>query len=82
MIDPRFQVQRPRSPSKLRNTASQSKSPAIVATVNPVSDAEIRACAYELYQRRDGAEDRAVEDWLWAEAYLGARKNRANKVIG
>lgn len=82
MTDPRFQVQRPRSPSKRRNTTSQPKRAAISVAVNPVSDEEIRSCAYRLYQRRDGTEDHAVQDWLSAEAYLAARKNRANKVIG
>jgi len=51
-------------------------------TVNAVSDEQIRIHAYELYQRRGGTEDRAVEDWLSAEASLAARKNRANKMIG
>lgn len=82
MIDPRFPVQRPRSPSKQRNPTSQPKPAAIPVTVNPVADEEIRTYAFGLYQRRGGIEDRAVEDWLSAEAYLAARKNRANKVIG
>ncbi len=82
MIDPKFQVQPPRSPSKQRNPTSQGKQAATPAAVHPVSDDEIRIYAHELYQRRGGTEDRAVEDWLSAESYLAARKNRANKVIG
>jgi Protein of unknown function (DUF2934) len=82
MIDPRFQVQLPRSPSKQRNPTPQVKQAAISVAVNPVSDDEIRIYAYELYEHRGGTGDRAVEDWLAAEAYLAARKNRANKVIG
>lgn len=46
-----------------------------------VSDDDIRAQAYQLYERRGRAEGHAVEDWLAAERYLRARKNRANKVI-
>ena len=82
MIDPKFQVQPPRSSSKQRNPASQRKPAAIPVEVHPVSNDEIRTYAHELYQRRGGTEDRAVEDWLSAESYLAARKNRANKVIG
>jgi Protein of unknown function (DUF2934) len=82
MIDPRFQVQLPRSPSKHRNPASQEKQSAISVAINTVSDDEIRVYAHELYERRGGTEDRAIEDWLAAESYLAARKNRANKVIG
>ena len=45
---------------------------------------EIRAHAYQLYQRRlcerrRLSEDRSVDDWLTAEAHLKARKNRASK---
>lgn len=82
MIDPRFQVQHPRSPAKQRDPASQMKRTATSVVVKPISDDEIRLYAHELYQRRGGTEDRAVEDWLAAESYLAARKNRANKVIG
>jgi hypothetical protein len=83
MIDPKFQVQPPRSSSKQRNPTSQrQQQAAIPVEVHPVSDDEIRIYAHELYQRRGGTEDRAVEDWLSAESYLAARKNRANKVIG
>ena len=82
MIDPKFQVQPPRSSSKQRNPTAQRKQAAIPVEVHPVSDDEIRIYAHELYQRRGGAEDRAVEDWLSAESHLAARKNRANKVIG
>jgi Protein of unknown function (DUF2934) len=80
MIDPRFQVQCPRSPSTHRNPTSQRK--LRTSTVSAVTDDEIRIYAYGLYERRGGSENRAVEDWLAAEAYLAARKNRANKVIG
>jgi Protein of unknown function (DUF2934) len=82
MIDPRYQVQHPRSPSRQRKPASQWKQVALPEAVKQVSDEEIRIHAYGLYERRGGAEDRAVEDWLSAESYLAARKNRANKVIG
>ena len=46
-----------------------------------VPEDEIRIHAYQLYKRRGGSEDHAVEDWLMAEAHLTARKNRANKTI-
>ena len=46
-----------------------------------VSDDDIRAQAYRLYERRGRTEGHAIEDWLAAERYLRARKNRANKVI-
>jgi len=82
MIDPRFQVQHPRSPSKQRNPRSQPKQAETTPTASAVTDDEIRSYAYGLYLRRGGSEDRAVEDWLSAESYLAARKNRANKVIG
>ena len=82
MIDPSFQVQRPRSPSKQRNRTSQPKQPVPSSTVSTVTDDEIRIYAYGLYERRGSTEGGAVEDWLAAEAYLAARKNRANKVIG
>ena len=82
MIDLRFKVQSPSSPSKQRNPTSQPKQPATTPTVSALTDDEIRICAYGLYERRGGTEDRAVEDWLAAQAYLAARKNRANKVIG
>jgi len=82
MIDPRFQVQIPRSPAKQCNPASQVKQAVTSVVPKPVSDDEIRLYAHELYLRRGGTEDRAIEDWLAAESYLAARKNRANKVIG
>jgi len=38
---------------------------------------EIRARAYELYQQRGGQENRAIDDWLRAEAEV--RQNRGNR---
>ena len=46
-----------------------------------VLDDEIRNHAYLLYELRGRTEGHAVEDWLIAEGYLRARRNRANKVI-
>lgn len=46
-----------------------------------VSADEIRNHAYQLYELRGRTEGRALEDWLTAERYLRARKNRANKVL-
>lgn len=47
----------------------------------PVSDDEIRNHAYQLYELRGRTEGCALEDWIAAERYLRALKNRANKVI-
>ncbi len=82
MIDPKFQVQHPRSPSNQRTRISSPKPAALSPAVSPVSEDEVRSYAHELYELRGGTEDRALEDWLSAESYLAARKNRANKVIG
>lgn len=46
-----------------------------------VSDDEIRNHAYQLYELRGRTEGHALEDWVTAERYLKARRNRANKVI-
>ncbi len=81
MIDLRFEVQDLGSPPRRRNTSSPAKSE-IAVVANPALDDEIRIYAYEIYQHRGGNGDHAVEDWLAAEAYLAARKNRANKVRG
>jgi len=48
---------------------------------SPVSDDEIRNHAYRLYELRGRTEGSALEDWIAAERYLRALKNRANKVI-
>lgn len=82
MIDPRFQVQHPCSPPERRSPAARPQENAVHSMVAAVTDEQIRAYAYELFEGRGGTEDHAVEDWLLAESYLSARKNRANKVIG
>ena len=78
MIDPKVRVQQS---SALSVKAKPLAEPEVVAKrekANAVSEHEVRSYAYELYQRRGGTEDHAVEDWLSAEAYVAALKNRAN----
>lgn len=82
MIDPKFQVQHPCSLSERRNPASRPRQNAALPKATAATDQQIRAYAYGLYLDRGGVEGHAVEDWLLAESYLSARKNRANKVIG
>jgi hypothetical protein len=42
-----------------------------------VLEQDVRIAAYELYERRGGSPDHALEDWLTAEAQLVERRSRA-----
>ena len=61
-----------RKPSRWRNRTHRPSS----GPVNAVLEQEVRLAAYELYERRGGTPDHAVEDWLTAEAHLAAAGSR------
>ena len=67
-------------PSSRSPQAAPLAKPAPAGTresANAVSEQQVRTYAYELYERRGGTENHAVEDWLAAETHLAAR-NREN----
>jgi DUF2934 family protein len=82
VIDPKVRVQQASSPSKpARPVVAEPEVSARKGPVSDVAEHEVRIYAYELYERRGGTEDHAVEDWLTAEAHLAARRNRSNQTI-
>jgi hypothetical protein len=48
----------------------------------PPTKQEIAARADEIHQQHGGREDRAMDDWLQAEAELGAAESAAETVDG
>ena len=79
MINPNSKAEVGKSASLLSHEQPQATPETDLSTT--VSEDAIRTHAYELYERRGSSQDQAVEDWLTAEAYLLARKNRANKKL-
>jgi hypothetical protein len=81
VIDPRVRVQQASSLSTQAKPLAEPEGSTKKGPASDVSEHEVRIYAYELYERRGGTEDHAVEDWLMAEAHLAARRNRANQTI-
>jgi Protein of unknown function (DUF2934) len=76
VIDPKVRVGQP----PVRSTqAKLAKSDALPKSgpASAVLEQEVRIAAYQLYERRGGTPDHAVEDWLTAEAHLVAHGSRA-----
>lgn len=77
MIDPKVRVGLPPLSSTQAKPLAKSDAVPKSGPVSAVLEQEVRLAAYELYERRGGIPDHAVEDWLTAEAHLAARRSRA-----
>ena len=76
MIDPKVRVgQPPVSSPQVRPLVKSDAAPKS-GPVSAVLEQEVRLAAYELYERRGGTPDHAIEDWLTAEARLTAGGSR------
>jgi hypothetical protein len=75
VIDPKVRVGQPPVSSPPAKPLTKSDA-AQSGPVSAVLEQEVRLAAYELYERRGGTPDRAVEDWLTAEAHLAAGRSR------
>ncbi len=76
MIDSRVRVGRPPVSSPQVKPLAKSDAAPKNGPVSAVLEQEVRLAAYELYERRGGTPDHAVEDWLTAEAHLTAGRSR------
>ena len=81
MIDPKVRARQSSPPSTPKQPLTRPAAAGTTDLSAVISDDEVRNHAYQLYERRGGAEGKAVDDWLTAEAHLRARKNRANKIV-
>jgi len=77
VIDPKVRVGQPPVPSTQAKPLAKSDALPKSGPAGAVLEEEVRMAAYELYERRGGTPDHAVEDWLTAEAHLVARGSRA-----
>ena len=76
-MDPKVRVGQPPVPSTQPKPLVKSEALPSSGAANAVLEQEVRTAAYELYERRGGTPDHAVEDWLTAEAQVRERKSRA-----
>ena len=77
MIDSKVLVGQPPLPSTSAKPLAKSVALPKSGSASAVLEQEVRIAAYELYERRGGTPDHAVEDWLTAEAQLVACRSRA-----
>jgi Protein of unknown function (DUF2934) len=77
VIDPKVHVGQPPLPSTPAQPLAKSVALPKSGPASAVLEQEVRIAAYELYERRGGTPEHAVEDWLTAEAHLVARRSRA-----
>ena len=77
-MDPKVRVAQPPVASTATQAAARNRTAVPNrGPANAVLEQEVRIAAYELYERRGGTPDHAVEDWLMAEAQVRARRSRA-----
>jgi hypothetical protein len=75
VIEPKVRVGQPPVSSPPAKPLTKSDAAPKSGPVSAVLEQEVRLAAYELYERRGGTPDRAVEDWLTAEAHLAAGRS-------
>lgn len=78
MIDSKVRVGQPPVSSPPARPLAKSEAVPMPKSgpVSAVLEQEVRLAAYELYERRGGTPDHAVEDWLTAEAHLTGGRSR------
>jgi hypothetical protein len=74
VIDPKVRVGQAPLPSMQAKPLAKSDTLPRSGPASAVLEQDVRIAAYELYERRGGTPDHAVEDWLAAEAQLVARR--------
>ena len=76
MIDAKVRVGQPPISSPQAKPLAKSDAMPKSGPVSAVLEQDVRLAAYELYERRGGTPDHAVEDWLTAEARLATGRSR------
>jgi hypothetical protein len=76
VIDPKVRVGQPPVSSLQAKPLAKSDAAPKSGPVSAVLEQEVRLAAYELYERRGGTPDHAIEDWLTAEARLAVGGSR------
>jgi hypothetical protein len=79
VIDPKVRVGQPPVPSMQAKPLAKSDALPKSGPPSAVLEEDVRMAAYELYERRGGTPDHAVEDWLTAEAHLVAGRSGAGR---
>jgi hypothetical protein len=74
VIDPKVRVGQAPQPSTQAKPLAKSDTLPKSGAASAVLEQDVRIAAYELFERRGGTPDHAVEDWLTAEAQLVARR--------
>jgi len=77
VIDAKVRVGQPPVPSMQAKPLAKSDALPKTGPATAVLEQDVRIAAYELYERRGGSPDHALEDWLTAEAQLVERRSRA-----
>jgi hypothetical protein len=76
VIDPKVRVGQPPVSSPQAKPLAKSDAAPNGGPVSAVLEQEVRLAAYEIYERRGGTPDHAIEDWLTAEALLTSDRSR------